>query len=85
MTPVNAIVAVVLGLLACLAARLDRRPLILAAGALFVVAALLVLVQMTFGVGFIGGTGSVFSLWAGVGIGLVAAARRTSVTARVDA
>lgn len=76
-------VAVALGLLACVAARLDRPPLTLAVGALFLVAALLVLAEMTFGFRLTGGNGSVFSVWLGLGAGLVAAARRTSVVTPV--
>ncbi|WP_223167040.1 Rv1678 family membrane protein [Nonomuraea sp. SYSU D8015] len=75
MTAVSAVAAVLLGLVACVAARLGRPSLILAVGVLFLLAALLVLGDMTFGWRLTGGTGSLFSLWAGLGVGLVAAAR----------
>jgi thiosulfate dehydrogenase [quinone] large subunit len=75
MTPVTASVAVVLGLVACLAARLGRPPLVLAAGALFLVAAVVVLVELGLELSLTGATASVFSLWLGLGAGLVAAGR----------
>jgi hypothetical protein len=66
-------VAVVLGLLACAAGWLANRVLTLAAGAGFLVAAavLLVLLGSTGNGGFLDGNASTFSLWLGLGVGLV--------------
>jgi thiosulfate dehydrogenase [quinone] large subunit len=80
MTAVSAVVAVLLGLLACLAARMARPPLLLATGALFLLAAVLVLAEMAFGFSLTGGDATVFSLWLGLGAGLLAAARVVSDT-----
>jgi hypothetical protein len=63
-------VAVVLGLLACVAGWLGNRLLTLVTGAAFLVAAVVLMVQLTRG-GFLIGNGSAFSLWLGLGVGLV--------------
>jgi hypothetical protein len=66
------VVAVVLGLLAVVAGWLDERTLMLAAGAGFLIAAAVQLVLLAGGgSGFLGGNASTFSLWLGLGVGLV--------------
>jgi hypothetical protein len=65
-------VALVLGLLAVVAGWLDERTLMLAAGAGFLIAAAVQLVLLAGGgSGFLGGNASTFSLWLGLGVGLV--------------
>jgi hypothetical protein len=66
-------VAVVLGLLACAAGWFANRMLALAAGAGFLLAALvlLVLLGMRGNGAFLDGSGATFSLWLGLGVGLV--------------
>jgi hypothetical protein len=67
------VVALVLGLLAVVAGWLDERTLMLAAGAGFVIAAAVQLVLLAGGSsGFLGGNPSTFSLWLGLGVGLIA-------------
>jgi hypothetical protein len=67
------VVAVVLGLLAVVAGWLDERTLMLAAGAGFLIAAAIQLVLLGGGSsGFLGGNASTFSLWLGLGVGLIA-------------
>lgn len=67
------VIAVVLGLLACAAAVSGRREPAIAVGGAFLLAAVLVPVELAVGEKWIGGTGSTFSLWLGFGVGLVAA------------
>lgn len=65
-------VALVLGLLACAAGWLASRALALAAGVGFLVAAAVQLALLAGGDGgFLGGDASTFSLWLGLGAGLV--------------
>ena len=66
----GAVVAVGLGLLACVAGWLGNRLLTLAAGAAFLLAAVVLMVLLGRG-GFLIGNGSAFSLWLGLGVGLV--------------
>jgi hypothetical protein len=67
------VVALVLGLLAIAAGWLASRALILAAGAGFLVAAAAQMSLLTGGSsGFLGGNASTFSLWLGLGVGLIA-------------
>ena len=67
------VVALVLGLLAVVAGWLDERTLMLAAGAGFLLAAAVQLVLLERGSsGFLGGNASTFSLWLGLGVGLIA-------------
>ncbi|MET9342122.1 Rv1678 family membrane protein [Nonomuraea sp. NPDC004354] len=68
-------VAIVLGVLACLAGALRRPPMQTTAGALFVLSALLVLAELAFGFSLTAGSASTASLWLGLGIGLVSAGR----------
>ncbi|MEP7054061.1 MAG: hypothetical protein ABI912_02290 [Actinomycetota bacterium] len=67
------VVAVVLGVLACAAGWLANRMLALAAGAGFLLAALvlLVLIDQRGNGGFLDGNDSTFSLWLGLGVGLI--------------
>ncbi len=67
---VGAAIAVALGLLACVAGWLGNRLLTLAAGAAFLLAAVVLMVLLVRG-GFLIGNGSAFSLWLGLGVGLV--------------
>jgi hypothetical protein len=71
------VVALVLGLLACAAGWFANRLLALAASAAFLVAAalLLLLLGLNGNGGFLDGSGSTFSLWLGLGIGLVVLSR----------
>jgi hypothetical protein len=71
------VVALVLGLLACAGGWFDRPLLALVAGVGFLVAAatLLVLLGLNGNGGFLDGSGSTFSLWLGLGVGLVILAR----------
>ena len=67
------VVALVLGLLAVVGGWLDERALMLAAGAGFSIAAAVQLVLLAGGSsGFLGGNPSTFSLWLGLGVGLIA-------------
>jgi len=67
------VVALVLGLLAVVAGCLDERTLMLAAGAGFLLAAAVQLALLAGGSsGFVGGNASTFSLWLGLGVGLIA-------------
>lgn len=66
------VVALVLGLLAIVAGRLGERTLILAAGAGFLLAAGVQLGMLARGASLLGGDASTFSLWLGLGVGLVA-------------
>ena len=67
------VVAVVLGLLAVVGGWLDERTLVIAAGVGFLVAGALQLVLLAGGSsGFLGGNASTFSLWLGLGVGLIA-------------
>jgi len=67
------VVALVLGLLAIVAGWLDERILMLAAGVGFLLAATVQLVLLAGGrSGFLGGNASTFSLWLGLGAGLIA-------------
>jgi hypothetical protein len=67
------VVALVLGLLAVVAGRLGERTLILAAGAGFLLAAAVQLGMLAGGgAGLLGGNASTFSLWLGLGVGLIA-------------
>jgi hypothetical protein len=66
-------VAVVLGLLAVVASWLDEPTLLLATGAGFLLAAGIQLSQLAGGSSrLLGGNASTFSLWLGLGIGLIA-------------
>jgi hypothetical protein len=70
---VGLVVALVLGLLAVVAGCLDERTLMLAAGAGFLLAAAVQLALLAGGSsGFVGGNASTFSLWLGLGVGLIA-------------
>jgi hypothetical protein len=65
-------VALVLGLLAVVAGWLDEPTLILAAGAGFLLAAAVQLIVLAGGSGgHLGGNASTFSLWLGLGVGLI--------------
>lgn len=67
------VVALVLGLLAVVGGWLDERTLMLAAGAGFLIAAVVQLVLLEGGSsGFLGGNASTFSLWLALGVGLIA-------------
>jgi hypothetical protein len=67
------VVALVLGLLAGVAGWLGERTLILAAGAGFLLAAAVQLGMLAGGsAGLLGGNPSTFSLWLGLGVGLIA-------------
>ena len=67
------VVALVLGLLAIAAGWLESPALALAGGVLFLVAAVAQLVLLAGGSGgFLGGNTSTFSLWLGLGVGLIA-------------
>jgi hypothetical protein len=67
------VVALVLGLLAVVAGWLGERTLILAAGAGFLLAATVQLGMLAGGgAGLLGGNASTFSLWLGLGVGLIA-------------
>lgn len=69
------VVALLFGLLACAAGWLANRLLCLASGVGFLLAALVQLALMTQGSGgFLKGNGSTFSLWLGLGAGLLALA-----------
>lgn len=75
MTPKVIPVAIIFGVLACLAGILGRPQMQTAVGGLFVMAALVILVELAFGWSLTGGRASTMSLWLGLGIGLVAAGR----------
>jgi hypothetical protein len=67
------VVALVLGLLAVAAGLLEERALTLATGAAFLLAAAVQLGLLANGSsGVLGGNASTFSLWLGLGVGLVA-------------
>ena len=67
------VVALVLGLLAVVASLLEERALMLAAGVAFLLAAAVQLTLLAWGSsGFLGGNASTFSLWLGLGVGLIA-------------
>jgi hypothetical protein len=67
------VVALVLGLLAVVGGWLDERTLVIAAGAGFLLAAAVQLVLLAGGSsGLLGGNASTFSLWLGLGVGLIA-------------
>ena len=68
------VVALVLGLLAVVAGLLEERALMLAAGVAFLLAAAVQLSLLAWGSssGFLGGNASTFSLWLGLGVGLIA-------------
>jgi hypothetical protein len=67
------VVALVLGLLAVVAGLLEERALMLAAGVAFLLAAAIQLSLLASGSsGFLGGNASTFSLWLGLGVGLIA-------------
>jgi hypothetical protein len=67
------VVALVLGLLAISAGWFESSELMLAAGVGFLVAAVVQLVLLAGGGGgFLGGNASTFSLWLGLGVGLIA-------------
>jgi hypothetical protein len=67
------VVALVLGLLAVVAGWLGEPALILATGAGFLLAAALQLGMLAGGgAGLLGGNASTFSLWLGLGVGLIA-------------
>lgn len=68
------VVAVVLGLLAVVAGLLGSRVLTLVAGLAFLAAAGILLAQLAERDKLIDGNGSTFSLWLGLGAGLVAVA-----------
>lgn len=64
----TAVVAVVLGVLALLAVRLRKERLVAAVGAAFLLAALVQVLDKS----WLGATGSMASLWIGLGAGLLA-------------
>jgi hypothetical protein len=67
------VVALVLGLLAVVAGWFNERTLMLAAGAGFLLAAAVQLILLAGGSGCpLGGNASTFSLWLGLGVGLIA-------------
>jgi hypothetical protein len=67
------VVASVLGLLAIAAGWLESSALAFAAGVLFLLAGVVQLVLLAGGSGsFLGGNSSTFSLWLGLGVGLIA-------------
>jgi hypothetical protein len=67
------VVALVLGLLAVVASWLGEPMLILSAGVGFLLAAAIQLGMLASGgAGVIGGNASTFSLWLGLGVGLIA-------------
>ena len=67
------VVALVLGLLAVVAGWLGEPALILATGAGFLLAAAVQLgMLVSVGAGLLGGNASTFSLWLGLGVGLIA-------------
>jgi hypothetical protein len=67
------VVALVLGLLAVVAGLLEERALTLATGLAFLLAAVVQLALLVGrGSGLLGGNASTFSLWLGLGVGLVA-------------
>ena len=67
------VVALVLGLLAVVAGWLGEPALILAAGTGFLLAAAVQLAMLAGGgAGLLGGNASTFSLWVGLGVGLIA-------------
>jgi hypothetical protein len=67
------VVAVVLGLLAIAAGWLESPGLALGGGVLFLLAAVVQIVLLAGGSsGFLGGNTSTFSLWLGLGIGMIA-------------
>ena len=66
------VVALVLGVLAVVAGWFQEAALMLAAGAGFLLAAAVQLVLLAGGSGgFLGGNASAFSLWLGLGVGLI--------------
>jgi peptidoglycan/LPS O-acetylase OafA/YrhL len=67
------VVAVVLGLAACAAGAVRAPVPAILVGAAFLVAAVAVVLEQTLGERWLEGTGSTFSLWLGLGAGLVAA------------
>ncbi|MGP4022581.1 Rv1678 family membrane protein [Actinomadura sp. 3N407] len=67
------VIAAVLGVLAGVAGLLGLRIPAMAAGAAFLAAAVVVPVEQSLGEKWIEGTGSTFSLWLGLGVGLLAA------------
>jgi hypothetical protein len=70
---IGLVVAVVLGLLAVAAGWLNEPTLMLSAGCGFLLAAAVQLVILAGGSsGFLGGNPSTFSLWLGLGVGLIA-------------
>lgn len=69
---VGLVVALVLGLLAIAAGWLAEAALMLAAGVGFLVAAAAQLTLLAGGNGLLGGNASTFSLWLGLGVGLIA-------------
>lgn len=73
------IIAAALGVAAVVAGVFGLRIAAVAVGAAFVAAAVVVLVESSLGEKWIGGTGSTFSLWLGLGVALMAAGlvRRT--------
>jgi hypothetical protein len=79
--PVAAAITVILGGVAVTGGRLGRSELILVAGAGYLLAALLQLAQAGRGANWVGGDGSTFSYFLGLGVGLlaVATARRTEI------
>jgi hypothetical protein len=67
------VVALVLGLLAVVAGLLKERALVLATGVAFLLAAAVQLGLLAMGSsGLLGGNASTFSLWLGLGVGLIA-------------
>jgi hypothetical protein len=66
-------IAAVLGVLACLGGLLERVLLVRAVGGAFLLAALVMFGELVFGTDWIGGAASTLSLWAGLGMGLLAA------------
>jgi peptidoglycan/LPS O-acetylase OafA/YrhL len=73
MPAVAVIVALVLGAVACAAGLLGRPLPARVVGGAFLVAALVVLLELALGTDWTHGNGSTMALWAGLGIGLLAA------------
>lgn len=81
--PAGLAIAIGLGLFACVAGWLGSRMLTLAAGVAFLLAAVVLMVLLLRG-GFLIGNASGFSLWLGLGVGLVVLALSVPPRARID-
>ncbi|MQA83467.1 MAG: hypothetical protein GEV03_02250 [Streptosporangiales bacterium] len=72
MSPATVPIALVLGLIACLAGWLGRPALAVSCGAVFVLAAIIVVADVALGAGLLGVNPSTAFLWVGLGSGLLA-------------